>query len=100
MIPQPKEGTQLLEFYRQLMEGCRIIDGKILDCTYVVADGLVKFFPHGLGRPWTGAIVCGNTKTNLTLAQVGFPTGAGSNPDAVAIRLTVAADCTIKVWVF
>lgn len=100
VIPQINEGTTLLEFYRQLMQGSKPVDGKILDCTFLVADGVVKLFAHGLGRPWIGAFVCGNSKTNLTSAQVGLSFGAGSDPEKVGIRLTVAADCTIRLWVW
>lgn len=100
MLKQPNANTTLLEFFRQLRAACPILFGRIIDCQFTVADGTVKFFPHNLGRAWVGAIIVGNDRTGVTSAEVGAAYNAGSDPDRFAVRLTVADDCTIRVWCF
>jgi hypothetical protein len=100
VLPQITEATTLLEFYRQLATACPIVDGKLLDCTFVVADGPVKVFPHGLGRAYRGATIVGSTQAGTVTATLGAPIGPFAVFDAIYIALSASADVTLRVWVF
>lgn len=99
-LPQPREGTTLDEFYRQLMQACPIIDGKILDCTFTVADGTSKIFPHGLGRPWRGAMKVASTAAGSVVVDWGAPFGGGAVLDGIFVTVNPAADITVRFWIY
>ena len=100
MLPQVRPGTPIEEFYRQLMQGCPIIDGKFVECQFVVADGVTKSFAHGLGRPWRGAIVVGGPAGSGVLCTTNVPESSLASTTAVQIRLSAAADVFIRLWVY
>lgn len=100
MLPQITHSTTLLEFFRQLTTSCPWLDGKFVDCTFTIAGPATDYFPHGLGRPWRGAWIVGNSAPSTAFAQVGLPTAAGARMDAVEASILVPGDVTIRAWVY
>ena len=98
MLPQITAGTTLLEFYRQLITSTPLIDGKLVECEFEVADGTGKAFRHGLGRPWKGAIIVANSDTSIR-ATPGFPV-PGTSSYQFGIGLSSAANILLRVWIF
>jgi hypothetical protein len=99
-LPQPTPETKLTEFYRQLQASFPIVDGRFVDCSFVVADGTTKAFKHGLGRAWRGAfVVCGSASTGV-FSTTNSPYDTSAAADEIQLRLSVAADVTLRVWVF
>lgn len=95
MLKQITESTSLMEFFRQLLSGAPVVNGKHVTCTFAVADGTTKTFSHGLGRMPQGQIIVESTDPTATVATVG-----ACDVTSVGIALTVAADVTLKVWVY
>jgi hypothetical protein len=93
MIRQITERTSLLDFYRSLLAGCQIVDGKLVDV--VIASGTSKVTAHGLGRLCLGAIVVENSAASSCVAHVGAVDGT-----SVTVHLTAAVVATVRLWVF
>ena len=103
MLKQPRDDTELLEFYRQLLAACPFLGGKLLTCTFVTADGTAKSIAHGLGvgRGWRGAWVVRNTAASSAIqAYTGSPDPTLSVDSTITVYLTSAADATVEVWVY
>ncbi len=95
-LPQIREGTTLLEFYRQLLTGAPVVNGKTLACLFVPGDGALKGFPHGLGRLPQNALVGLNSASGSCVAQVD-----SLDTENVYVRLSApVSSATIKVWVY
>jgi hypothetical protein len=94
VIPQIRPETTLLEFYRQLMAGAPILNGKHLDCEVTSGGGVVQTFAHGLGRMPQGVIVVASTDTTL------FAQGGALDAEVVTLSLSAPADATVKVWIY
>ncbi len=77
-----------------------ILDGRLVDCLFYVADGTSKSFPHGLGRPWRGAMIVGGSAASGVQCTTNTPKSSLASPDKVQILLSSAADATITLWVF
>lgn len=94
-LPQIRDTTTLLEFYRQLMACAPILNGKHIECVCTVAGGTSQVFAHGLGRMPVGNFIVSNNNPSAAQAQCG-----GVDVSLVGIQLSVAADTTLKVYVY
>lgn len=89
--PQIREGTTLLEFYRQL----QALAPRYVTCVCTVAGGVTQAFAHGLGRLPVGHVIVANSTPAAAVAQLGQ-----LDVTNITVELTVAADVTLKVQVW
>lgn len=89
--PQIREGTTLLEFYRQLQS----LAPRYVECVCTVAGGTSHTFAHGLGRVPVGNVVVSNSDPGAAMAQCG-----PVHPTQFDVQLSVAADVTLVVMVW
>ena len=88
--PQIREGTTLLEFYRQLAQ----LQPRYVSCVCTAAGGTTQTFSHGLGRLPLGNIVAGVSDPSAAIAQCGMP-----DATTITVELSAAADVTVLVLV-
>lgn len=100
MFPQIRPGTPIEEFYRQLLQGCPILDGKVMTCVFTAGGSADQVFPHGLGRQWRGAWLMGISTPATIAARVGSPESSTSTADLVPVSINTPANVTISVWVY
>jgi len=99
-LPQIREGTTLLNFYRQLLLGSPIVNGKMLDCDFAVADGTSKSFAHGLGRTYKGAFPVGSSFIGTSIVYASLPEEFAESRTHVRMSINPAATGTIRVWIY
>ena len=79
----------LVKFFKQL-EGCPLIDGRLLEGKLVTA-GTASVYHHGLGRLPLGWVVC-DVNANAVLHRDAW--------DETSITFSTSATATYSLWVF
>lgn len=95
---QPREDTTLLEFYRQLVQGCPVVDGLLVNVQADATVGVQKT-RHTLGRVYRGGwAVLGPDQA--TQVRILYPTQQDEPETYVYYQLSSATACNIRLWLF
>jgi hypothetical protein len=95
MLRQPNDNTTLVEFFRQLMSGARILDGFEVDF-FSQATVAAQTVAHGLGRPYRGVIVVGGDHA----LSVAFADTLSDSSKVVTFTQSAAASVRRRFWVY
>jgi len=97
MLRQPREGTTLLEFYRQLQQGSPLVDGQLVSVE-AQATTSVQSVRHGLGRVYRGAfpVLC---DANVALRALA-PEGQDEPETFLYFALSAPTAAKVRVWCF
>lgn len=97
-LPQIRDTTTLIEFYRQLQQGCPVLDGRPV---YVAAAAstAVQSARHGLGRVYRGGWLTLGPDQSVTL-RVLDPNGRAEPETYVYFQLGAATACNATLWAF
>jgi hypothetical protein len=98
MHRQPREGTTLLEYDRQLLQGAPLLDGQLVSMD-AAASTATQQVRHGLGRVYRGGIV---VLQDVGTASVRFlpPEGQADPATYLYFALSAANAVTFKAWAF
>lgn len=97
MLPQITKDTTLVEFYRQLMSGCPLVDGQLLDFAATATTAL-QSTPHGLNRPYKGAVAVLADQA-VTLRGID-PSTVDEPTKRFYFQLSAATATSFRVWIF
>lgn len=97
-LPQIREDTKLIEFYRQLQQGSAIVDG--LHVTIAAgATTATQSVRHGLGRAYRGAWTVLGPDQNVTL-RVLDPALQAEPQTYLYFQLSAATACNARLWAY
>lgn len=95
MLRQINSNTSLMEFFRQLLSGAPIVNGVEVELTSAATTS-AQTVPHGLGRPYRGAMVVSGDHA-LSFA---FPDAVSDPGQSLTFTQTSATAARRKFWVY
>ena len=96
-------GTTIDQITRHHADVARvpILRGEIVDVTFKASA--VASVPHGLGRPYRGAMVVASTDPTVAVSAYATAVASGSGVDVRSVLLVAASavnSATFTLWVF
>jgi hypothetical protein len=98
MLRQPREGTTVLEYNRQLVGAFPLVEANRIAITTKPIT-TVQSARHGLGRAYRGVV--GPTSQSAAAAFTWLPASAQAEPETyVYFTQSVAAAIDVEAWVY